>query len=124
MPFMPLERSASVMPVVTGLVATSSESQARRSAERAHRRSTAPQRRTARSDSERELVHACFYLHVDELEAIEDLAERRNTTPAQVVSQSLATEFLLQRLYDRGARFVARFGTRGRELVFAHMQTG
>jgi hypothetical protein len=85
---------------------------------RINTRLTSPRR--AASDHPR-LVKTSFNLPVEELEALRELADRRQTSATQVLREALRTELYIQRLVDSGAKLVAKTGRRTRELVFSHM---
>jgi len=71
---------------------------------------------------DKRLVKASFNLPAEELDALKQLAARRNTSATQVLRQALATESYLQRIVDQGGVVVARFGRRAQELIFSQMQ--
>lgn len=78
-------------------------------------------------DAHARLVKVSFNLPEDELEALKELADRRQTTATQVVRESLMTERYIQQLVDNGATILAKLNSRGvraREIVFSHMQFG
>jgi hypothetical protein len=80
-------------------------------------------RRRSRTPEEghQRLVKASFNIPADELEALKELADRRQTSATQVLRESLRTERYIQELVDSGASIMAKFGRRSLQLVFSHM---
>jgi hypothetical protein len=78
-------------------------------------------RRQASADDPNRLVKASFNIPAEELDALKELAERRQTSATQVLREALRTERYMQGLLDSGATIIARVGRRSREIVFSHM---
>jgi hypothetical protein len=97
------------------------DNEGRKAAPTRRRSALPPRRRRTREAVDKRLVKVSFNLPADELEALKELAEQRQTSATQVVREALRTERYIQELVDNGATLIAKIGRRGREIVFSHM---